>query len=69
MNRLEVDSSNIDSIGYDEETQTLEIEFRVGIYQYEDVPQYVYYDFINADSKGRFFHQNIKYEYYCYRVE
>ena len=38
MERQEVDSSNIDAVGYDETTQTLEIEFRNGVYQYEDVP-------------------------------
>lgn len=69
MQRLEVDSSSIDTVGYDEETQILEIEFRVGVYQYEDVPEYIYHDFMNADSKGRFFHENIKYEYFCSRVE
>jgi hypothetical protein len=39
MNREAVTSSNIASIGYDEDSQTLEIEFlNGGLYQYFDVP-------------------------------
>ena len=38
MKREHVESSNIESIGYDVKTQTLEIEFLNGaIYQYFDV--------------------------------
>ena len=69
MERQEVDSSSIDAAGYDEETEILEIEFRDGVYQYEYVPMYMYHDFMNADSKGRFFNENIKHEYPCTRVE
>lgn len=40
MNRKSVTSSNIASIGYDETSETLEIEFKNGgVYQYFDVPQ------------------------------
>jgi hypothetical protein len=68
INRHEVESSNIASIGYDPETQTLEIEFkRGGVYQYSDVPADVWEAFQAAESKGKFFHAEIKkgggYEY------
>ena len=68
MERQEVDSSNIDAIGYDEVTETLEIEFRIGVYQYKNVPEYMYNDLMNADSIGRFFHENIKDVYPYSRV-
>ena len=49
-------------------SQILEIEFRVGLYRYEDVPEYVYDDFMDAESKGRFFHENIKDVYSYSRI-
>ena len=64
MNRVPVVSSNIRSVGYDESSETLEIEFTSGsIYQYFDVPESEYKRLINAASKGRYFNQNIKESY------
>ena len=61
MNRQSVTSSNIASIGYDADSQTLEIEFlNGGIYQYFDLPQYVYQELMNASSHGQYLAQNIK---------
>jgi len=64
MERKPVTSSNIASIGYDENTSTLEIEFLNNtIYQYFDVPQHVYNGIMSADSHGQYLAQNIKGEY------
>lgn len=61
MNRQPVTSSNIASIGYDVDSQTLEIEFlNGGVYQYFDVPQHVHDELMNADSHGQYLAQNIK---------
>jgi len=60
MERLPVTSSNIVSIGYDENISTLEIEFKSGTYQYYDVPCYIFDELMNADSKGSYLHRNIK---------
>ena len=61
MNRTHVESSDIESIGYDSRSQTLEIEFLKGsVYQYFDVPGYIYRDLMNADSHGKYFSANIK---------
>ena len=39
MERIAVESSNLASIGYDEASMVLEVEFKHGgIYQYFDVP-------------------------------
>lgn len=59
-----VNSSMIMSYGYDLETCILEIEFRNGeIWQYHDFPEYMWYEFQAADSKGKYFHANIKKEF------
>ena len=64
MQRQPVTSSNRASIGYDESTQTLEIEFLNGtVYQYFDVPSRVYDDFMSASSHGQYLAQNIKGHY------
>ncbi len=68
MDRIHVQSSNIVSIGYDEKSEVLEIEFSNGIYQYFDVPQDAYEDFINAPSVGNFFQKNIKVKYRFIKV-
>jgi hypothetical protein len=61
MNRQPVSSSNIASIGYDADSQTLEIEFlNGGVYQYFDVPTYVHEELMNASSHGQYLAQNIK---------
>ena len=61
MQRTPVDSSNIASVGYDEDRQVLEIEFQGGeIYQYSDVPKSMYERLMSAGSKGQYFRQNIK---------
>lgn len=61
MNRQSVTSSNIASIGYDADSQTLEIEFlNGGVYQYFDVPQHVYKEIMSANSHGQYLAQNIK---------
>lgn len=61
MNRTSVVSSNLKSVGYDVYMAVLEIEFLSGgIYQYFNVPDFVYHELINATSKGKFFAHNIK---------
>ncbi|CAG1769284.1 hypothetical protein BAC3_00170 [uncultured bacterium] len=66
MKRIPVSSSNIAAIGYDSNTQTLEVEFNSGsIYQYFDVPQTIYEALINAESVGKCFIGQIK-GYYRY---
>lgn len=60
MQRSKVTSSNIHSIGYDGDSQTLEIEFtKSGIYQYYNVPELIYRQLMGSISKGKYFSQNI----------
>lgn len=61
MDRTRVRSSNLESVGYDPETQTLEIAFLNGsIYQYFNVPQSVYEGLMGAASHGTYFDRHIK---------
>jgi len=69
MERIPVESSNIASIGFDEDTNTLEIEFHNGgVYQYFDVPFAVYDGLIEANSKGQYLAQQIKGQYRYVKV-
>ena len=65
MERIKIEgSSNIVSIGYDETNLILEVEFKGGsVYKYLDVPIDVFNNFMESDSKGSFFHRNIKNTY------
>lgn len=61
MNRDPVVSSNVESIGYSEDDQTLEIEFKNGaVYQYFDVPENIYHALRDADSIGGYLAANVK---------
>lgn len=61
MERYQVASSNVASIGFDEATQTLEVEFLNGtVYQYYNVSEYMYQQLTHAPSKGRFLNTYIK---------
>ena len=69
MNRIRVVSSNIRSVGYEANTETLEVEFASGsVYQYFDVPESEYEGLMNAASKGKYFNRNIKDNYRCRQV-
>ncbi len=61
MKRTTVNSSNLASVGYDPNSQVLEIEFNTGrVYQYFDVPQQEYDGLMNANSHGSYFYHNIR---------
>ena len=69
MERELVTSSTIVSAGYAAQSEILEIEFKSGgIYQYYNVPESVYQEFMASDSKGKFLHVYIKPTYPCSRV-
>ncbi len=61
MIREQVSSTNIVSAGYDASSETLEIEFKDGaVYQYFNVSEALYEQFLQAPSKGQFFNVYIK---------
>lgn len=60
-----VESSFISAIGYDAEAETLSVQMHNSsdVYLYEGVPASVFEEFLAADSKGRYFVENIKGQY------
>lgn len=69
MIRALVASSNIASIGYDPDSETLEIEFSNGsIYQYFNVPFSLNEQLMVAPSKGQFLNVYIRNAYPYSRV-
>jgi hypothetical protein len=77
-----VDGSNIKAIGYDSGSHQLHIDFSVNRidgkkkkkevpvrYIFDDVPAPLHGAFMDAKSKGAFFHSNIKGFYSFTRVE
>jgi len=64
IEKVPVTSSNIEAIGYDEETQTLRIWFKVGtVYDYEKVELRIFVIMQTAPSVGNYFANNIKGKY------
>jgi len=61
MDRKNISSTMIKSIGYDVDTSTLEIEFNSGaVWQYYDFPESDWYQFDGSASQGKYFHASIK---------
>ena len=69
MYRQPVYSSNIRSVGYDDTSQVLEIEFHNGsVYRYPMIPAHVHRGLMQAESKGSYFNRIIKSNYAFTRV-
>ena len=57
-------SREIEWIGYEQKKSMLQVEFIAGpIYQYEQVPENLFHEFLDAPSHGRFFDTQIKGRY------
>ena len=66
MHRDQLQSSNLKSVGYDQDELILEIEFEDGeIHQYIDVPQETYQALVASESQGSYYTHYIRgrYEY------
>lgn len=60
-NWIEIESSCIDAIAFDEATSILKIRFHSGsVYEYYDFDRFKFSDFRNAVSHGRYFHSEIR---------
>jgi hypothetical protein len=67
--REPVGSSAIAGVGYSKRLHILEIEFNNGaVYRYFDVPRAVYRNLMRAESKTRYYLQNIKGQYRSVRI-
>ena len=70
VNMVSVSSSNVDSVGYDENQQILYVRFLNGsVYIYKGVSAYEFDGLLNAPSVGSYLHRNIKNLYPYERME
>jgi len=70
MERKRVNSSSIRSVGYDERSRTLEIEFSDGrIIQYSGVPAEVHRRLVSAPSIVSYFRDNVEESFTAKRVK
>ncbi len=61
MRRRPITSSVVGSVGYDRDSQTLEVEFTTGrVYRYLEVPELLYRRLLRAHSAGEFFNAEIR---------
>ena len=67
MERQPVSSSSLASIGYNPDSETLEVEFVKNgqVYEYYNVPQFMYDRLMEAPSLGIFFNAEIRNAYAC----
>lgn len=69
MKRVEINSSNLCSVGYEASTSLLEVEFHDGrIHQYSNVPGKTARGLMMAPSSGEYFHFYIKDQFQFARV-
>lgn len=69
MEMISVSSTNVEAIGYDEDSQTLQVEFKNGSnYQYFDVPERVFNELRDSGSIGAYLSASIKGVYRFSRV-
>lgn len=66
-----VNSSNIEAVGYHEQTGSLLVCFKHSqtLYAYLDVPKTVYDQLMESSSKGSFFAKNVKNNYFWEKLE
>ena len=68
MRNVNLNSSAISSVNYDD-TETLQVTFRSGhIYEFYSVPQNVVENLLSSESAGRFFVNNINGRFTSRRV-
>ena len=68
MSRTQISSTSLRSVGYDQATSTLEVEFcRGNVYRYSDVPASRYEGLLSAYSHGSYFDRFIKNGGYAYQ--
>lgn len=58
---IRVSSTNLHSVGYDTDSQTMRVRFNRGaIYDHYDVPENIHEGLMKAGSKGHFYRVNIE---------
>jgi hypothetical protein len=59
-----IESTDLSKVGYNRATRILKVRFHDGrIYEFFGVPESIHKRLIGAESKGRFFHDTIRYRF------
>lgn len=70
INMIPVSSSNIESLGYDDQNGIVYVRFMNGtLYIYKGVPKHEFDGLLNAPSIGSYLHRNFKNVYPYERIE
>jgi hypothetical protein len=69
VERQPVKSRILRSVGYDDSTKILEIEFHTGlVYQYSGVPPKVYADLMHSEEIGKYFSEKVRPKFHTKQV-
>ena len=69
MRRARINSTSLESVGYEAVSRTLEVEFSGGaVYQYLEVPEVEMVKLMRARSRGAYLNQYIKPRFLSRRV-
>jgi hypothetical protein len=69
MQRFPIPSTEFTKVGYQEDLETLEIQFvKGGVYQFFNVPPTVFNEFMSASSKEGYYHSKIGERFPCSRI-
>lgn len=69
IRRVDVESTNLKSVGFDPKTKILEVEFlHGGVYRYFEVPTATHDALMKAQSKGKYFQANVRNKFRFERV-
>lgn len=67
---ISVESSNVDSVGYDAAKRVVYIRFKDNaLYAYYDVPNNIFDELLKSNSVGAYLHKNIKGKFKYEQIE
>jgi hypothetical protein len=70
VERQPVKSRILRSVGYDDRTKILEIEFHTGlVYQYSGVPPKVFADLMHSEESGKYFSEKVRPKFHTKQVD
>lgn len=69
MQRITLNSTVLQSAGYQDQFVLLELGFRDGaVYHYFNVPGPTFQELLRAESKGAYFNANIRHRFACAKI-
>ncbi|MGL5550599.1 MAG: KTSC domain-containing protein [Culicoidibacterales bacterium] len=67
MELIQVNSTNLKAVGYDQESKVMVVQFQnQSVYHYYQIPHEVHRGLLQAESKGRYLNIHVKKQGYRY---